>query len=47
MRRALTTALQLMGMASVTAGAAAVNLAAGLIVGGLCAFGVGYLIGDQ
>lgn len=47
MRRALTTALELIGAGCVTAGAATVHLAAGLIVGGLCAIGVGYLVGDQ
>lgn len=47
MRRVLTTALELVGMGCVTAGAAIVNLSAGLIVGGLCAIGVGYLVGDQ
>lgn len=43
MREKLTTALELAGCASVTAGAALIDVSAGLITGGVLAVAVGVL----
>lgn len=45
MRAAVTTMLELAGLASVTTGAALIDPAAGFIVGGASAVLVGYLLG--
>lgn len=46
MRAALTTALEIAGMAAITAGAAMIWLPVGLIVGGLCLLAVGLFGGS-
>jgi hypothetical protein len=47
MRSIITTALEVIGLASITAGAMLASVPAGLIVGGIFAVGLGYLRGAE
>ncbi len=46
-RNIITTALEVLGLSSVTIGAALVSPAAGFMVGGVLAVGLGYWLGEQ
>lgn len=47
MRSFITTALEVLGLAAVTAGAALAWAPAGLMVGGTLCVGLGYWLGDR
>ena len=47
MRSKITTALEVVGLSSITAGATMYSTALGLVVGGVFAVGLGFLWGNQ